>query len=295
MSEALDEVLPDLPQPQVIEELDYEVILARRMSGVIRAGDELGLNLGDYIEQEFDISRILLEDASYAELLVRSRINQVYRAGLLWFASGADLDHVADRHGVSRLAGEPDEDLRERVRIKVRGSSAAGAQDWWRQHAMRADERVEDVAVTLIPVGPDNQLRGLIELAVLAQTADGIPSDEILENVRAVVTSRAVRTLGSSPRVVAATTRPFDVRARIWLRAGAAISIADGLEARLRKAFARARGLGFDIAPSWIIAQLQVPNVQRVELVDFDAPLVVPDTKAPRLETVEIKFMGHDG
>ena len=111
--------------------------------------------------------------------------------------------------------------------------------------------------MTLIPVGPDNQRRGLIELAVLAQTADGIPSNEILENVRAVVTSRAVRTLGSSPRVVAATTRPFDVRARVWLRTGAAVTIADGLEARLRKAFARERGLGFDVAPSWIIAQLQ--------------------------------------
>ena len=295
MSQSLDETLPSLPQPQVIEELDYEAILARRMSGVIRAGDELGLNLGDYIAQEFDISRILLEDASYAELLVRSRINQVYRAGLLWFASGPDLDHVADRHGVSRLEGEPDEDLRERVRIKVRGSSAAGAQDWWRQHAMRADERVEDVAVTLIPVGPDNQRRGLIELAILAQTPDGIPSAEILENVRSVVTSRAVRTLGSSVRVVAETTKGFDVRARVWLRPDAPVTIADGLEARLRKAFARERGLGFDVAPSWIIAQLQAPGVQRVELEGFEAPLIVPETKAPRLETIEIEYRGYDG
>ena len=117
MNQILDDTLPALPQPQLIEELDFEAILARRMSGVIKAGDEVGLNLREYIEQEFDISRILLEDASYAEMLVRSRINQVYRAGLLWFATGPELDHVADRHGVSRLFGEPDEDLRERVRI----------------------------------------------------------------------------------------------------------------------------------------------------------------------------------
>ena len=119
------------------------------------------------------------------------------------------------------------------------------------------------------------------------------PSAEILENVRVAVTSRAVRTLGSSPRVVAATTRPFDVRARIWLLPDAAPAIFDGLEQRLREAFARARGLGFDIAPSWIVTQLQAPGVQRVELEGFDTPLIVPETKAPRLEIIELELMGY--
>ena len=138
-----------------------------------------------------------------------------------------------------------DGDLRTRVRIHNRGSSAAGPDDWWRFHAMKADERVEDVAVTRVLIGPQNQKRGLVELAVLAQTSDGIPSDEILANVLAAVSCSSVRPVGSSVRVVAATSRPFDVKAHIWLLPGVDRAVFDGLEARLRAAFAQGEGAWF--------------------------------------------------
>jgi phage-related baseplate assembly protein len=292
MSRSLSDALPDLPLPEVIEELDFEIILQRRKALVIETGDALGLNLRDYLERDFEVGSILLEDASYAEMLVRSRINTVYRSRLLYFAKGSDLDHVADRRGESRLPGESDEDLIERTRIRVRGSSAAGPDDWWRSKAMGADERVEDVAVTRVGVGQGNQERGLVELAVLAQSEDGVASEQLLEKVRRAVSNRAVRPLGSSVRVVAATTKAFSIHARIWLLPDAGVGVFEGLEGRLRAGFAKVRSLGFDIAPSWVAAQLQAPGVQRVELLGFDAPLIVSNAQAPRMEEVDLELMG---
>ncbi|MCF6199323.1 MAG: baseplate J/gp47 family protein [Hyphomicrobiaceae bacterium] len=294
MSNALTKALPGLSEPAILEDLDFEALLARRKELVVQRGNQLGLNLRDYIDQPFEVGNILLEDASHEDMLLGNRINQVYRSRLLYFATGGDLDHVAEDYGVTRLAGEEDEDLRTRVRIHNRGSSSAGPDDWWRFHAMKADERVEDVAVTRVLIGPQNQQRGLVELAVLAQTSDGIPSNEILANVLAVVSCSSVRPVGSSVRVVAATSKPFDVKARIWLLPGVDKTVFSGLETRLRQAFSQVRALGFDIAPSWICAQLQAPGVQRVKLVGFDEPLRVAMTAAPRLDNIILEFAGYD-
>jgi phage-related baseplate assembly protein len=284
-----------LPKPTIIEELAFEAILARRKDTFALAAQAHGLDLGEFLMLESATETILLEEAAYSEMLLRSRMNELYRASLLYFATGAELDHVAESYGVTRLAGEPDEDLRERTRIYNRGSSSAGPDDWWRFHAMRADERVEDVAVTRVdfPIPGINQVRGKIILSILAQTADGVPSTEILDNVRAVVTSTRVRGVTTEVVVEAATSKPFSVVANVWLLPTAQRIVFDNLETQFRAAYAKTRALGFDITPSWVIAQLQKPGVQRIELVTPSAVLGVTSKEAPLLQNVNLTLAGR--
>ncbi len=131
--------LPELPQPEAIEQLDFETILAEisgqfnglqpllfdgNLQAVIKeaelftaeneekyfkipAADDAGLH---YLELESDPIPKLLEISAYREMLMRQRINDGTKATMLAFATGSDLEHEAARFGVVRLlitAGDP--------------------------------------------------------------------------------------------------------------------------------------------------------------------------------------------
>lgn len=88
-----------LPAPQIIEELDYEMILAAMRAKLVEL-------LPDWTaaELESDPANKVLEVAAYRELLIRQRINEAARACMLAFAGGTNLDQLAGNFGVRRLA-----------------------------------------------------------------------------------------------------------------------------------------------------------------------------------------------
>jgi phage-related baseplate assembly protein len=287
--------LANLPEPAIIEELSFEAILARRKDTFALAAQARGLDLGQFLMLESSTETILLEEASYSELLMRSRANKLYRASLLYFSTGTELDHVAEESGVTRLIGETDAQLRTRVRIKNRGSSSAGPDDWWRYFAMTADKLVQDVAVTRadFPFPAPTQKRGEIYLSILSTADDGVPTPATLAAVTRVVNSTAVRGTTTTPIVRAATSKTFNVGANVWLLPTAQQSVFDSLEATFRSVYAKTRALGFDINPSWVVAQLQQPGVQRVELTSPTAIVPVADWEAPLLTSVSLNLAGR--
>ncbi len=285
-----------LPEPTVIEPLDYEADLRRRKDKLIDLDEALPVeeqnNIREFIDLESELSVKILEEATYAEMILRNRINQAYRARLLYFATGADLDHVAEEYGVERLVDEPDEDFRERVRISNRGSSSAGPDDWWRKHALAAHEQVEDVSVDRVEIGPDNEERGFIRVAVLADTDDGIPSEEILTDVRNKLTADDVRGVCVKVEVVAATSLVFDVTAKIWTFENAASDTFDNLEAQLRAAVAENRALNWDVTTSWITTQLHQSGVYLVELEAPTGTVTANKMQTPVIGTVTLTHEG---
>lgn len=301
--------LAALPVPQLIEPLDFEAILTRRKADLIAAvATERALAIaggrsdivadldgfGEYLMLESTPETILLEEAAYAEMLLRNRLNVMYTSRLIYFGTGPSLDNDAEDSGVTRLAGEGDAALRRRVRIKNRGSSAAGPDDWWRYHAMQADDAVEDVAVTRVqfPFPAPGERRGALTLSVLSTSVDGVPSEATLAAVRAVVTSPAVRGSCTEVTVRAAPVRTVDIAANVWLRPDAAAGTFGGLQQRLTDAWAASRALGWDVAAAWVIAQLMAPGVQRVELVGF-SDVIIADNEAPRLGTITLTNSGR--
>ena len=98
--------MSDTSLPNVIEELDYETILARRKAAFVALWPE---EKRDYWRNTLDLESEpvtkVLEESAYLELLLRTRINHAARANLLAFATDRDLDRLADFYGLSRNPG----------------------------------------------------------------------------------------------------------------------------------------------------------------------------------------------
>ena len=257
MTTAID--LGGLPAPNVIEALDYESILDAYKT---LARNQLASVLPDWDpNRESDPIVMVLQALAYHELGMRARVNDGARTYLLAFAAGADLDHLAARHGVARLAGETDEAFRERTRLRIAAWANAGGDVHYQYWAKSASVAVKDVAVS-------NPVPGRVRIAVLAHDGDGTPDAATLAAVRATVTRRDVRVLSDTVEVVPATIIPVAVRARVWLHPTTPTEVFDRLAPDLMAAIARARALGWDLAHSWLVAQLHVAGVAKVSVIE---------------------------
>lgn len=285
----LSDPLADLPAPAAIEEIDVQADLGARLAHYADLCEGYGLERPEFLDLESAPERILLEEASYLAGLMRARVNSAYRSSLLYYAAGGDLDHVAEASGVTRLSGETDDALRRRVRVRNRGSSAAGAPDWWRAHALAAHPGIEDVAVTrpAYPYPAPGEQRGSVTLSVLSKTADGAPSQEMLEAVTAAATSPAVRNAASAVIVQPATRTEVGVVAEIWLRPDALPGTFEALPQRLLSAWEGARGIGWDVVASWMTAALMAPGVARVELTGW-TDVAIAEDEAPLLGDIDL-------
>lgn len=276
-----------LPAPAIIESLDFEAILAANMADAVARFAAAGITY-DLGNLETDPVKIILEAASYRELLVRARINDAAKANLVVFSRGSDLDYLAGFYDLTRLPNESDEALQWRTIIAIAGRSTAGPRDWYRSAALRASVRVRDAAVYRVGTGPD------IRIAVLATDNFGEPDAALLEAVRLVVQSDAVRVISDRIEVVAATSATANVSADIWLLPDAPQTVFTNLEARLRAALAAEGGLGFDVTRSWLTAKLHQPGVHRVVLNTPVADLKVSDNEAVKLGSVSLTYQGRD-
>jgi len=95
--------LSNLPFPTIIEELDYEVIVQRKLSKVKEILRDKGI---EYKESEADELMTLIEADAYEEMLLRASINERIKQQFLAYATGSNLDHIGvTRFGVVRLPG----------------------------------------------------------------------------------------------------------------------------------------------------------------------------------------------
>lgn len=89
-----------LPAPKIIEELDFESILAAMKAKLTEL-------LPDWTasDLESDPANKVLEVSAYRELLIRQRVNEAAKAVMIVFATGSDLDHLAAFYPEKRLTG----------------------------------------------------------------------------------------------------------------------------------------------------------------------------------------------
>jgi len=286
--------LSTLPVPQVIEEIDYEAILARQTQkfqelweAVRLANPDLDLPQYDVAMLETDPVTVVLQGNSYRETGERVSVNNAARSNLLGYATGADLDAVAADHGVTRLTGESDKALRERVVLADRGRSTAGPEEWYEFHARSVDADIRDVAVYRTGTGP------ALEVAILTHSNGGVPDDDLLEAVAAAVGAPTIRSINDIVGVVPAVKTTVNVTAQVWLLPDAQMSIFDGLEAGLRAALDAEGGIGFDINRSWLTARLSPSGVAKVNLVAPASDTVMDRFSAAALGTISLTFMGR--
>ncbi|MBD9653577.1 baseplate J/gp47 family protein [Pseudomonas sp. PDM12] len=283
--------LSRLPPPTVVEQIDYEVILAERKAYAVSlwpADQQAEVAATLALESE-PLTKLIQENA-YRETLLRQRVNEAALAVLLPFAQGTDLEQIGARFNVERLTISPadptamppvpavmedNESLRERIQMAMEGLSTAGPRNAYIFHARSADGRVADAtAISPAPAEVVVTVQGVAE--------DGSANPEVCAVVYQYLSDDDRRPVADRLTVQAAEVLRFEVNAVLHLDTAGpetepirAAALARGL-----KLVHRRRRLGMEVNRSALDAALHIEGVRRVDLpgwVDVLASL----TQAP--------------
>lgn len=272
-----------LPPPQVVEELDFEAILAASVQDMIARFPAIA----GTVVLESEPSRKLLEVDAYREMLIRARVNDAARANLIAFAAGSDLDHQAAFYDVVRLVGETDDALRSRTILAISGRSTGGTAERYRFIALSASVEVRDAIVWRDPLTP------LVNVAIYSTMPGGVASPALIQTVEAALNAQNVRMVNDTISVRSAVTQTRNIAAEVWLLPNAPMAIFDALEADLRASFDAEAGLGFDLTRAWLTARLMRPGVQRVSITAPASDVPVAEYEATALGTITLTYMGR--
>jgi phage-related baseplate assembly protein len=302
MSGTID--LSQLPPPVVVEPLDFETLFNERKEAFIAL----------YPEDEQDVIRrtlslesepitMLLEENCYRELLLRQRVNEAARAVMVAYSVGSDLDQLAANFNVERLTITPeddsvvppvpavmesDADLRVRTPQAFEGLSVAGPTAAYEFFGLSADGRVADVsAVSPTPA--------CVTISVLSREGDGTASQELIDIVASALNGEEVRPVADRVTVQAAEIVPYEIDATLYIYPGPESEpVRQASEQKLQAYIADQRRLGRDIRLSAIYAALHVEGVQRVELAQPLADMVLNDSQASNCTGYTITVGGYD-
>lgn len=289
--------LSALPAPAVVEQLDYEVILAAMLAD-LKARD---LAFSALVES--DPAYKILEVAAYRETLIRQRCNESARAVMLPYAAGTDLDNLVALLNIERFTiipadpntipptiavKESDAELRRRALLAWESLSTAGPTGSYIYHALSADAAVKDAsAISPTP--------GQVVVTVLGRAGDGTPSGATLASVASALNDESVRPLTDQVVVQGPTIHTYQIIATVYLYNGPDSAVVLQAVQNSAAAFAsNSHRLGVDISLSGIYAALHLPGVQRVELVSPGTSLIESATEAAYCTLIQINFGGRD-
>lgn len=283
--------LAALPAPDVIEQIDYEQILAARKAYAISLwpADQQAQVAATLALESEPLTKLLQENA-YRETLLRQRVNEAALAVLLPFAQAADLEQIAARFNVARLVIIPanpsavppvaavmegDDSLRERTQMALEGLSTAGPRNSYIFHARSADGRAADASCT----SPNPA-----EVVVTVQSVlgDGTADAELLGIVTAYLSDEDRRPVADRLTVQSAQVLEYSVTAKLHLKTQGpeAEPIRATAEARLAAMVNQRRRLGLEVNSSALDAALHIEGVRRVELIGW-VDIVATEGQAP--------------
>lgn len=272
--------LSQLPDPAVVEALDFETLLAQRKARLIAlwpAAEQAAL--AARLELESEPLTKLLQENTYRELLLRQRVNEAALATMLAKATGTDLEQIAAGVNLTRLVVTPanpsavpptaavmetDDALRERVQMAWEGLSVAGPRNAYILHARNASGLVADASAT-------SPSPAAVTVTVQALTGDGSASAELLAIVAKALNDDDVRPVGDRLTVQSAQILTYQVTAVLHLAntgAEAEVILATA-KSNLTTYVKQRRRLGVRIPRSGIDAALHVAGVAWVELVGW--------------------------
>jgi phage-related baseplate assembly protein len=283
--------LSQLPAPDAVEQIDFEVILAAMLAD-LRARDPVFDAL-----VESDPAYKILEACAYREVLVRQRANDACRAVMLAFATGSDLDQVGANVNVARLVldeGDPDavppvpptlesdEDFRARIQLSFEAYTTAGSEGSYVFHALSADGDVKDASA----VSPNP---GEVVVYVLSRTGDGEASPTLIGLVEDALNAEDVRPMTDQVTVESADIVNYAITAELTMYPGPDSNVVlaaaqDAVEAYV----AGVARIGYNVTRSGILAALHRPGVQNVALSLPAADVSIDDGEAPHCTAITL-------
>ncbi|WP_315707486.1 baseplate assembly protein [Brenneria uluponensis] len=296
--------LSQLPAPSVVETLDFETLYEERKATLLSLypSDQLDA-ISRTLALESEPLVKLLQENTYREILLRQRINEAALAGMLAFAQGNDLDQLGANVNVSRLVVTPaddttipptpavresDSDFRVRIQQAYEGLSVAGSVGAYQFHGRSADGRIADVSV--ISPSPASVI-----VSVLSQENNGSASDELIAIVNTALNAEDVRPVADRVTVQSAVIVPYQIEATLYLYPGPeAEPVRAAAEQKLTSYISAQHRLGRDIRRSAIYAALHAEGVQRVELAQPAADIVLDETQASFCSHYQLTLGGTD-
>ena len=292
--------LAQLPPPQIIEVLDFEVILADVKAVMIAAfPDEQQASVAAALKLESEPLTILAQVIAYRELMLRQRINEGAAACKLSHSVSTDLDNLAGNLNTERLVRIPatettdaemesDTALRLRAQSAFEGLSVAGPTGAYEYFAKSASGKVADARAT-------SPSPAVVVVSILSTEGDGTASDELIATVNDTLSADDKRPVADRLTVQSAEIVNYEIDALLYLYPGPESEpILSAADDALRAWLAEQGKIGRDVARSAIMAALHVQGVQRVVLLNPPEDIVIDDTQAARCISHTINVGGTD-
>lgn len=293
-----------LPKPDVIETLDFEVILEERKTALLAlVSEEDRAEIEATLELESEPLTKFLEENAYRELVWRQRVNEAARAVMLAYAKGGDLDQIGANYVVFRQVidgGDPDAvppvpptyesdtDFRRRIQLSPEGYTTAGSSGSYVFHALSADPNVKDAqAVSPSP--------GQVTVYVLSRDGNGTASPELQTAVDSAVNADNIRPMTDQVNVQSVAVIEYSVVAELTVFSGPdAEVVRQSAEDAITDYVANQHRIGYDITLSGLYAALHQAGVQNVTLTSPVAPIVIGDGEAAYCTGVTVTVGGTD-
>jgi len=287
-----------LPAPQVVEQIDYEQILAERKAYAVSLWPiEEQAKIAARLEMESEPLTKLLEENVYRETIWRQRVNEAATANLIAFAKGSDLENLAANYNVKRLViqaanptamppvpqlMETEDSLRERTQMAWEGLSTAGPRNSYIFHARAADGRVADATA-------ESPSPAVVVVTVQGMSVDGTAEPELLDVVKTYLSDDDRRPVGDRLTVQAAQILRYPIKAKLYLlTSGPETEPARAAaQKRLQAYVHQRRRLGMEVSESAIHAALHVEGVRKVELENW-IDIVATPYQAPYCTDIQL-------
>ncbi|WP_426124621.1 baseplate J/gp47 family protein [Pseudomonas sp. PSPC2-3] len=283
--------LSQLPAPQIVEQIDFELILAERKAYMISLWPiEEQEQIAERLDMDSEPLAKLLQENAYRETIWRQRVNEASMANLLAFAKGPDLEQLAGNYNVKKLViqegnalavppvprlMESDDSLRERAQMAWEGLSTAGPRNSYIFHARAADGRVADATA-------ESPSPAVAVVTVQSLLGDGAASADLLVLVNTYLRDEDRRPVADRLLVQGAQILNYQVKAQLFLLSSGPESepVLAAAEQRLLAYVHQRRRLGMEVSESALHAALHVEGVRKVELEGW-VDIVATKAQAP--------------
>lgn len=288
-AEGLD--LSRLPLPQAVRALDYQALVAARRGRLKTAFDAAGIPF-DTARIDADPAMILQQTDAYRELLALAAINASVRATMAAFATGGDLDHIAVRSGIQRMAGEADDRLRWRVLLAPE-SWGVGKLAGYLQAALTAHIDVVDAGVW---VDRSDPYQPVVRIAPMVAAGSGLPSVDVLDAVRIFVNRKDAKAATDVVAVQSPNLVPYSIHLVVEHRRGPdPEALRELAHAACARVAADRHSPGRSVPLSVITAAGQVPASERVVLLSPLADIQAGDGDLTFCTSTQIDTQVVDG
>lgn len=296
--------LSKLPAPQIIRQFGFEELLAEMKAEAIELMPELEpflqlesepftklLRVFAYYRM---LDRLQFNDDARGLLLALSTGAALDGLGAFWSVERLVVQaaNPATTPPIPEVK-EDDDTFRRRIQLSMEGRSTAGPRGSYIYWALTSSGDLKDVSVTApsfetyapsaeiaaqLPAdvfilratdaaGLENPRPGDVAVTALARSEGGVPSEEVLNAVKAALNADEIRPLTDRPRVRAATIIPYQIQATLYVKSGPDRgAVLAAAEKATTEFVTRQHRIGQDITLGAIYAALFVEGVDRVTL-----------------------------